>query len=146
MPVCLFRQIHCHARHNAEKPNTTIHDRKEFLEHVRYWCAEVEYFDTLSHTLKQYYSPVKENSNLDGIISFNSNNGSVIDSSQFLNDGRFSIDGDGSIADITIKNGQHFKVTVLAIGKCNNTKLLDSLKKHFTDEPEQPDNSNEEDN
>lgn len=142
----VFGCVYFTGKHNTEKPKKSAKDQHKFIEHLKDWCAEVEYFDTVSHTLKYYYSPVKENYHFDGIIAFNSINGTLIDSTLFLNDGRFSINGEGSISDITLKDGKHYKITMLQFGKCGSITHLDSLKKDFVDEPEQSDDPPSDDN
>ncbi len=103
------------------------------------WCAEIEYYDTVSHTLKQYYSQVKLNYDYEKLISITTINGDWIDSTQFLDDGMFDNNGDGSMANITLKDGRHFKITTLKMEQCGSKKKLDSLKLHINDEPDSPD-------
>ena len=95
---------------------------------------------------KQYYAPVKESFSLNKIAVFTSQTGELIDSSHFLDDGMFSINGDGSIANVTLKDGEHYKITVLELGKCGSNAKLDSLKKYFSDDPPEPDVPSPDDN
>lgn len=134
---CLYL-THTH-KPNQKSSIEIANEKKKFDNYLRKWCAEIEYYDTVTHNLRQYYSEVKENNSLDGICAFLSNDNKAIDSTQFLDDGRFSIDGNGSIANITLKDGTHYKITVLKLGKCGDKPKLDSLKKYFRDEPQEPD-------
>lgn len=88
--------------------------------------GKVEYYDTLSHSIKAYYSPLSislfDSIQLAGFITKDS---MPVISNQFLIADEFN---DNDITEVTLRDGSHYRVTLLKMNY-KSQKQLDSIKR-----------------
>ncbi len=89
------------------------------------WCAEIVYFNPKSKTIDTTYSPAVLYD--DSIVNFKSPTGQIWRSKDFINREDNNVDY-GTMSDITVSDGEHFKVTPISATGCLVKAVMDSLK------------------
>jgi hypothetical protein len=99
------------------------------------WCAEVIYFNPKSKTIDTLYTPAVLYD--DSIVNFKSPSGEIWKAKDFIFQENKEVEY-GTMSDLTVSNGEHFKVTPISDTVCLIKSKMDSLKSD--NEPDDNDN------
>lgn len=109
-----------------QKNNPITHKK---IVYYRTCTGEVEYFDSIGHALKKYYSHILTTTTTPGwnirIIEFSLENRSPIHLSDILRQTDFN---DDDVSEVTLKNGRHYTIELLSMKDYNSIKDIDSIK------------------
>ncbi len=99
---------------------------------VESYCGSIVYFNKETHKLDTTYGNVETYK--DSIVRFFSPY-DIWPKEEIISETEDEVEG-RTIYDITISNGEHFKIKVIASGMCQPKIVMDSIRNSQDDEPE----------
>ena len=103
------------------------------------WCASIVYYNNRSKSFDTTYSTTTI-FDADSIVNFTDPNGRTWWSRDFISNEDRKDEDDLDYNDITIKNGERFKVFPISNGKCQTKAIEDSLKDNLNTSNDNNDN------
>jgi hypothetical protein len=88
-------------------------------------CAQFIYFDSTSHKMDTGYYPVTMYD--DSIVNITTSKGTVWWANNFVDNQEIIID-ETLARDITLKNGDRYKIIPLDSGRCQSKTIMDSIR------------------
>lgn len=105
-------------------------------DHIEKWCSNLVYFNTSKHKFDTTYTQTTLFGG-DSIVNFTSPKGDVWQQKQFVVLSETENDDKENVYDITVENGERFKLILVDSGACKIKSVMDSIKIS-----NQPDNDN----
>lgn len=102
-------------------------------------CASVVYFNNQTKTFDSIYNEAIMFGN-DSLVNFTDQNGHVWWEKDFISNEQRTTEDKLDYNDITLKNGERFKVMYISVGNCQTKAIEDSLKEDL--KPSEDDDTN----
>lgn len=95
------------------------------------WCASISFFNNKTHAIDTAYTTAVVFDS-DSLVNFTDANGNIWWAKDFLTNEDRRDEDDISYDDITLKNGERYKVLIVSDGKCQVKSAEDSLKDNLS--------------